>query len=74
MIQSLVIRIVERIPTVKDLVKRLKYDLIFRLDCGFLLSDSVPSEASYSRMVDVISYSYCGTHSNRKRFSEAAKI
>ncbi len=26
MIQSLVIRIVERIPTVKDLVKRLKYD------------------------------------------------
>lgn len=57
MVQSLVIRIVERIPTVKDLVKRLKYDLIFRLDCGFLLSDSVPSEASYSRMVDVISQS-----------------
>lgn len=57
MIQSLVIRIVERIPTVKDLVKRLKYDLLFRLDCGFLLSDSVPSEASYSRMVDVISQS-----------------
>lgn len=57
MIQSLVIRIVERILTVKDLVKRLKYDLIFRLDCGFLLSDSVPSEASYSRMVDVISQS-----------------
>ena len=57
MIQSLVIRMVECIPTVKDLVKRLKYDLIFRLDCGFLLSDSVPSEASYSRMVDVISQS-----------------
>ena len=57
MIQSLVIRMVERIPTIKDLVKRLKYDLIFRLDCGFLLSDSVPSEASYSRMVDVISQS-----------------
>lgn len=57
MIQSLIIRIVERIPTVKDLVKRLKYDLVFRLDCGFLVSDSVPSEASYSRMVDVISQS-----------------
>ncbi|WP_431028769.1 transposase [Lysinibacillus sp. LZ02] len=57
MIQSLIIRIVERIPTVKDLIKRLKYDLIFRLDCGFLLSDSVPSEASYSRLVDVISQS-----------------
>lgn len=55
MIQSLVIRIVERIPTVKDLVKRLKYDILFRLDCGFLLSDFIPSEASYSRMVNVIS-------------------
>ena len=57
MIQSLAIRIVERIPTIKDLVKRLKNDLLFRLDCGFLLSDAVPSEASYSRMVDVISQS-----------------
>lgn len=57
MIQSLIIRIVERIPTVKDLVKRLKYDFVFRLDCGFLVSDPVPSEASYSRMVDVISQS-----------------
>ena len=57
MIHSLIIRIVERIPTVKDLVKRLKYDLVFRLDCGFLVSDPVPSEASYSCMVDVISQS-----------------
>lgn len=55
MIQSLVIRIVERIPTVKDLIKRLVNDPLFRLDCGFLVSDSVPSEASYSRMIDVIS-------------------
>ncbi len=47
----------ERIPTVKDLVKRLNYDLLFRLDCGFLVSDSVPSEASYSRMVGGISQS-----------------
>ena len=57
MIQSLIIRIVERIATVKDLVKRLTYDFVFRLDCGFLISDTVPSEASYSRMVDVISQS-----------------
>ena len=57
MIQSLIIRIVERIPTVKDLVKRLVNDPLFRLDCGFLVSDSVPSEASYSRMIDVISKS-----------------
>ena len=57
MIQSLIIRIVERIPTIKDLVKRLIHDPLFRLDCGFLVSESVPSEASYSRMVDVISRS-----------------
>lgn len=57
MIQSLMIRIVERIPTVKDLVNRLTHDFVFRLDCGFLVSDTVPSEASYSRMLDVISQS-----------------
>jgi transposase len=37
------------------LIKRLKNDYIFRLDCGFLLSDVVPSEASYSRMMAKIS-------------------
>jgi len=57
MIQSLIIRIVERIPTIKDLVKRLANDPLFNLDCGFLVSDVVPSEASYSRMIDVISQS-----------------
>lgn len=57
MIQSLIIRIVERIPTIKDLNKRLVNDPLFRLDCGFLVSDVVPSEASYSRMIDVISQS-----------------
>ncbi|CAM5222846.1 IS1182 family transposase IS662 [Ureibacillus acetophenoni] len=57
MIQSLIIRIVERIPTIKDLVKRLVNDPLFRLDCGFLVSDVVPSEASYSRMIDVVSQS-----------------
>lgn len=31
---SLVTRIVKRIPTIKDLVKRLKNDMIFRLACG----------------------------------------
>lgn len=51
MIYSLLIRIIERIPTVKDLRKRLKNSLEFRFDCGFTLSDSIPSEASYSRMI-----------------------
>ena len=57
MIQSLMIRIVERIPTVKDLIKRLVNDPLFRLDCGFLVSDSVSSEATYSRIISVISQS-----------------
>ncbi|HHW38411.1 MAG TPA: transposase, partial [Bacillales bacterium] len=57
MIYSLVARLTERIPFIKDLVKRLKPDMIFRLDCGFLVSDSVPSEAAYSRMVTLISES-----------------
>lgn len=31
--------------------------MIFRLDCGFLVSDTVPPEAAYSRMVTIISES-----------------
>ncbi|MCM3763298.1 IS1182 family transposase, partial [Alkalihalobacillus oceani] len=57
MIYSLVARILERIPTIKDLIKRLKHDFMFRLDCGFLLSDAIPSEASYSRMLSKIAES-----------------
>jgi len=57
MIQSLIVRLVEWIPTIKDLIKRLVNDPLFRFDCGFLVSDVVPSEASYSRMIDVISQS-----------------
>ncbi|QOS99862.1 transposase [Brevibacterium sp. JNUCC-42] len=55
MLYSLVARIVEWIPTVKDLRKRLKHDFIFRMECGFLFSDSLPSEASYSRLVHKLS-------------------
>jgi transposase len=55
MIYSLIARLVERIPTIKDLVKRLKHDIFFRLECGFLISDEVPSEASYSRMISKLS-------------------
>ncbi|MFC0560517.1 transposase, partial [Halalkalibacter alkalisediminis] len=51
MIYSLAARIIEHIPTIKDLIRRLKHDYMFRLDCGFLLSDAIPSEASYSRMI-----------------------
>jgi transposase len=57
MIYSLVARITERIPFINNLVDRLKNDFIFRLDCGFLVSDDVPSEASYSRLITQISES-----------------
>lgn len=57
MIYSLIARVVERIPTIKNLVKRLKIDPYFRFDCGFLHSDKLPSEASYSRMITLISES-----------------
>ena len=55
MIYSLIARVVERILTIKQLVDRLKMDPFFKFDCGFLLSDDVPSEASYSRMITTIS-------------------
>src|SRR5690606_37512292 len=51
MIISTFVRYVERIPTIKDLIKRLDDDIAFKLNCGFLVSDSVPSEASYSRLI-----------------------
>jgi len=57
MVYSLIARIIERIPTIKDLVKRLREDVMFRLDCGFMLSESIPSEASYSRLIQKISQS-----------------
>lgn len=54
MIQALVIRLVERIPEIQLLVERLNRDTKFKYDCGFLISDSVPSEASFSRMISKI--------------------
>lgn len=45
MIISIFIRYVERIPIMKDLIKRLRDDIGFKLNCGFLVSDDIPSEA-----------------------------
>src|SRR5699024_5646070 len=55
MINSVFIRYVERIPTIKDLIKRLNNDIAFKLNCGFLVSDNIPSEASYSRLLTKLS-------------------
>ena len=57
MIISVFIRYVERIPTIKDLIKRLNDDIAFKLNCGFLVSDNVPSEASYSGLLTKLSES-----------------
>jgi len=57
MIYALVARIHEGIPTIKFLVRRLKNDFLFRLDCGFLFSDQTPSEASFSRLIGKLSES-----------------
>ncbi|WP_010530510.1 IS1182 family transposase [Lentibacillus jeotgali] len=57
MVISIFIRYVERIPTMKDSIKRLNDDIAFKLNCGFLVSDSIPSEASYSRLLAKLSES-----------------
>ncbi|MDQ0257081.1 transposase [Evansella vedderi] len=54
MVQALVVRIADRIPEIQLLVDRLNTDLRFKVDCGFLISDPVPSEASFSRMITII--------------------
>ena len=57
MVISVLIRYVERIPTIKDLIKRLNDDIAFKLNCGFLVSDDIPSESSYSRLLTKLSES-----------------
>jgi transposase len=44
MIYSMIIRVSERIPFIKDLVKRLQNDLRFKVDSGFQVSDEIQSE------------------------------
>jgi transposase len=51
MIYSLFIRIVERMPCISDLVKRLKSSEEFRNTCRFAGSDATPSKSAYSRLI-----------------------
>lgn len=51
MLVSLSVRVMERIPTMKDLIKRLARSVEFSTQCGFTGSDRIPSEASFSRMI-----------------------
>ncbi len=48
---------IERIPTVKDLVKKLKENPILRYNCGFEVLGNVPSESTFSRFMDKLSES-----------------
>lgn len=53
-IRALLARFVEGIPTIKALVKRLKEDVAFKLSLGFLYSQRVPSQATFSRMIQTL--------------------
>jgi len=73
MIISIFIRYVERIPTIKDLIKRLENDIAFKLNCGFLVSDDIPSEASYSRLLTKLSESNILEKTQEKLIIQAIK-
>ena len=54
LLRSLIVRIHENIPTQKALIARLKSDLRLKLSVGFLYSDPIPSEATYSRVMSIL--------------------
>lgn len=54
LLRSLIVRIMEKIPTQKALISRLKSDLRLKLNVGFLYSETIPSEATYSRAMAVL--------------------
>ena len=45
---------IEVIPSTKALVRRLHEDVSFKLSLGFLYSERVPSEASFSRIMKTL--------------------
>jgi hypothetical protein len=52
MIYALVARILERIPTIKDLIKRLTQDFMFHLDCGLAVIEQ--KEIPWSLVINII--------------------
>lgn len=55
MINALVAKQLEQIPTVAGLVNRLSNDIKFRFQCGFSLSKPIPSESTFSRLIKKLS-------------------
>jgi transposase, IS5 family len=51
MLRALLAMKIYSIPTIVLLVERLKSDFRFRYSCGFSLSGSIPSEATFSRFL-----------------------
>ena len=43
---------IERIPTVRDLVKKLRENPVLRYKCGFDVLGRVPSESTFSRFMN----------------------
>lgn len=54
MVYSLLLAKMERMEFVKDIVRRLRSSLEFQIQCRFTGSDSVPSEASYTRLIKAL--------------------
>jgi len=73
MIISLFVRYIERIPTIKDLNKRLHDDIAFKINCGFLVSDDIPSESSYSRLITQLEESNILEEIQEKLVNQAIK-
>ncbi|WCK52528.1 IS1182 family transposase [Aneurinibacillus sp. Ricciae_BoGa-3] len=71
MIYAMLARILEGVPTIALLVRRLKQDVLFRLDCGFSFSDRVPSESSFSRLIRKIKTSNVLAEINDQLLSQA---
>lgn len=53
--RSIISRFLEGIPSTKALVQRLNEDVSFKLSLGFLYSERVPSEATFCRIMKVLS-------------------
>ena len=59
LIAALIAMQVEKIPTIKHLVKRINEDPVFGYSCGFEVLGSVPPESTFSRFSDKLSNSEC---------------
>ena len=54
LLRALIAAKVEQIPTTAALVRRLKSDPVFRYICGFDIIGPVPSEATFSRLLKML--------------------